>query len=159
MEAELESGPVWLDGRTANEIEEELEREIQAMEDELVAEAMQGEEYDRQYCEEKLREIAQRGSVKDVEEFADVEDCLDRYQTPYNTIVEDVLHKEAPRIARECKEAAEADAETCEFYWSCYSSKRIARYLDRKTFELLEAYIRGCKAEGLVPGGEEMWYA
>ena len=157
MAAELERGPVWVDGRTITEVEEELDREIQAMEEELQAEALLGEEYDKQYCEEKLREIAMRGKIKDPEEFADVEECLERYQTPYNPVVEEVLRREAPRMARECKEAAEADAAECEYYWACYSSKRIIRYIDRKTFELLEAYIRGCRAEGLVPGGDEPW--
>lgn len=159
---EVERGPVWIDGRSLSEIEEELEREIQAMEEELAAEALLGEEYDKQYCEEKLREIAMRGSVKDPEEFADVEECLERYQTPYNPVVEEVLRKEAPRMARECREAAEADAETCEFYWACYSSKRIVMHLDRRTIEILEAYVRGCRAEGLVPGMDEVvdepWY-
>ena len=159
MAAELESGPVWLDGRTANEIEDELDREAEMLAEELAAEAMQGEEYDKQYCEEKLKEVAMRGKIKDPEEFMDVEDCIDRYQTPYNAVVDEILRREAPQMARECSESAEADAAECEFYWACYSSKRIARHLDRRTLEILEAYVRGCRAEGLVPGGDEPWYA
>ena len=150
MAHEVERGPVWLDGRTITEVEEELDREAEMLAEELAAEALQGEEYDKQYCEEKLKEVAMRGKIKDPEEFMDVEDCIDRYQTPYNAVVDEILRREAPRMARECREAAEADAETCEFYWACYSSRRIARHIDRKTLELLKAYVDGCRAEGLV---------